>query len=880
MFVKYFYGLILAMAGLASATSVAPFEFEGVPADSQQIYWDKLMSFKIWGTEGITLGRSVISDSLGAVGTASGDLAFLNDGNKLAGPIYVGGNVVLSNGVDYFTGPVRTTGNFLAGPNGNEFYGTYCIGGSVNEYASSDISASGGSLYTGTAATKGACSYDKVPAVLTNLKVPDYPTALTSNTIVLENIDVSATTYTIDVPPEEAVVDFSVENIMLGGGAKLNVRMQSPWTLVRIFAKSIDVSSDAVVQVVYVDEKAVYSKSKWTNVTTETPVSNEDYAGNLLFYSKQDMTWPSMNSSSHIQGTFMTHGTMTLGSNLVLAGQLIASEVMVGSEFNGESVRYVPFDPPTISLDPILYMSGVDIAENNSNVEIPLKLNKEAMTDVTFKYCYDVKGSASTPAGVASIQDFNRGSSYPSFPICDAAYESVKIKAGALKPTSKIYLNAMIDALNEGSETLTLRVYDLEGAVLLNGNREGSFTLVVDDAPLPAGPVISCLASDENCEGTISVAENSPTGTIAHKFAVSSDKNVNALLVTLADANGKGADKLFAASLSLGENVEIVITVKDGFNLDYEKLNSSYSVKITVTDEDGLSDSILRTIKILDVNEPPVIFDATFEVAENSPVGTVVGTVQASDPDVKNAQFRKLTFSIVEDVPFKIDGDVIVVKDPMKLDYETNPSFIFTVNVNDGGIDALSSVTVNVLDVNEELSSSSAKSSSSRAKSSSSEASSSSSARSSSSVLSSSSAKSSSSKGAEIIEDSSSSAKSSSSQKVSPKSSSSRAKSSSSEFSSSSSSVKVSSSSAQSSSSSQPLDEFPGFRLKMTGPFQFTIVLAESVAKMQKNYAVMDLQGRVLYRGVAYSGETEVPALSAGSYVVRVGVAMRRVNIR
>jgi hypothetical protein len=49
---------------------------------------------------------------------------------------------------------------------------------------------------------------------------------------------------------------------------------------------------------------------------------------------------------------------------------------------------------------------------------------------------------------------------------------------------------------------------------------------------------------------------------------------------------------------------------------------------------------------------------------------------------------------------------------------------------------------------------------------------------------------------------------------------------------------------------------------------------------VQKNYAVMDLQGRVLYRGVAYSGETEVPALSAGSYVVRVGVAMRRVNIR
>ena len=72
----------------------------------------------------------------------------------------------------------------------------------------------------------------------------------------------------------------------------------------------------------------------------------------------------------------------------------------------------------------------------------------------------------------------------------------------------------------------------------------------------------------------------------------------------------------------------------------------------------------------------------------------------------------------------------------------------------------------------------------------------------------------------------------------------------------------------------------PSFRVKMVGPFQFKIVMDEPVTALQKTYAVMDLQGRVVQRGKITSAETVVPALGSGSYVVRIGIAMRRVNVK
>ena len=72
----------------------------------------------------------------------------------------------------------------------------------------------------------------------------------------------------------------------------------------------------------------------------------------------------------------------------------------------------------------------------------------------------------------------------------------------------------------------------------------------------------------------------------------------------------------------------------------------------------------------------------------------------------------------------------------------------------------------------------------------------------------------------------------------------------------------------------------PSFRVKMVGPFEFKIVMDDALPARARAYAVMDLQGRVLRQGEIVSSETIVKGLKYGSYIVKVGLGHRRVNIR
>ena len=76
------------------------------------------------------------------------------------------------------------------------------------------------------------------------------------------------------------------------------------------------------------------------------------------------------------------------------------------------------------------------------------------------------------------------------------------------------------------------------------------------------------------------------------------------------------------------------------------------------------------------------------------------------------------------------------------------------------------------------------------------------------------------------------------------------------------------------------VDTRPNFSIRMVGPFQFAIVMDDENVNVRKPFAVMDVQGNVLYRGTLASREVVVPALNAGSYIVKVGMGFRRVNVR
>ena len=53
----------------------------------------------------------------------------------------------------------------------------------------------------------------------------------------------------------------------------------------------------------------------------------------------------------------------------------------------------------------------------------------------------------------------------------------------------------------------------------------------------------------------------------------------------------------------------------------------------------------LVTLTLNDLNEAPIVEEAVFFVAEDTPNGTTIGQVEATDPDIQQAQV--LTFEII-----------------------------------------------------------------------------------------------------------------------------------------------------------------------------------------------------------------------------------------
>ncbi len=150
-----------------------------------------------------------------------------------------------------------------------------------------------------------------------------------------------------------------------------------------------------------------------------------------------------------------------------------------------------------------------------------------------------------------------------------------------------------------------------------------------------------------------------------------------------------------------------IITVNTGHELDFEG-TQIYVLTVSVSDnvEPRRTTTADVTITVTNVNESdPVMGSATFEIAENSPDGTAVGTVVATDADAG----QTLVYSITggnDGGAFDIDSatGAITVADGSQLDREQTAQFVLTVQATDNGSPPRSGsgdVTINLTDVNE-----------------------------------------------------------------------------------------------------------------------------------------------------------------------------------
>ena len=138
--------------------------------------------------------------------------------------------------------------------------------------------------------------------------------------------------------------------------------------------------------------------------------------------------------------------------------------------------------------------------------------------------------------------------------------------------------------------------------------------------------------------------------------------------------------------------------------LDYET-RTSYSVTVTAADSFGDKSSIMVTIMVTNVNEPPEIMlgdAATVKYAENGMDS--VATYTATDPEDE----ATLTWSVSGDdaALFSIDGGELSFKSPpdfeSKKDADKDNTYSVNVVVSDGPNTAMKAVTVEVTNVDED----------------------------------------------------------------------------------------------------------------------------------------------------------------------------------
>lgn len=675
---KKLYLLMLLIASVVFAADVKPFYFENVPDSAQQTSWETLMQYKTFGAYELTFGNELIriTDKSGWIGTSKGNFELGQNGkDTLGGPIVIGGNLTFHNGPDVIsTGPLVVAGDVIVTEEGfkdrgNVFAGYQCVKGNVDPRYAKFVPEE----YRFFGEDYDKCPLDSTYINDTSLTVP----ILKNDTAVyvsLKDLDstfsggvIDNKTVTINVPvgSYKEPYDIYIDKIAFSNAGKLVVKQQQGGRLTRIFLRDgITFSSFTKIVVAYCD-----------SVGNCAELDNTDYSGTLLFYSMEDISFPSFDKSTSLQGSFISHGKISIAHHLILAGQILANNLSINTDFDGSTFLYVPFDPPVLNFDPTALASG-KFVENDIPTKIDVHLDTLAKTDVLFDYCFIVKDTT----GYASKADFN-----DEIPICEESVGTAVIKKGTKTLVDDIFLNVKLDGLVEDDEKLVLKVYNLQGAVLPGNVHSGFFYLTLTDGvKVNTAPELDKNQKIDPYEEEQLIPPC--TGEIG-KITVK-DEKPNDLKFELTDPSG-----LFVID-NTGK-----ITTSHVF--DYETEDTVYVVQVKVTDHEGLSDSANYEIKIKNKDEDIVAtadIKPVYEGPADSIIGGIVGTVTGKDGDS-----TKVSYKLTDPTgSFVINPSTGVITIAKELDYEKTNKYPVTVSMTStDGSKKDTSFVISVLNVNE-----------------------------------------------------------------------------------------------------------------------------------------------------------------------------------
>ncbi|MDY0103306.1 MAG: cadherin domain-containing protein [Lentimicrobium sp.] len=324
-------------------------------------------------------------------------------------------------------------------------------------------------------------------------------------------------------------------------------------------------------------------------------------------------------------------------------------------------------------------------------------------------------GSLSTSALVTVIiSDVNESPSMSNHDFTIENYTEAGIIVGTIQgtdPDAGQTLNYEIVSGNTSSAfnlNASSGILSVANASAVNYQINPVFNLIVR-ATDNGNPSLNCTAevtvtvSDLNNPPQIepqsfTIAENSDSGTQVGVVVATDTDPGQTLTFSIFGGNENNA---FAINTSSG-----VLTVANSLALNFET-TPQFNLTIKVQDDGpgNFSSSALMTININDMNEVPEIATQAFQLNENSPSGTFVGQIEATDPDLEQTLSYEIASGNIN-TAFSINqtSGIIYVENSAVIDFETTPQFELTISVTDNGtpeLSALSTIIVSLNDVNE-----------------------------------------------------------------------------------------------------------------------------------------------------------------------------------
>jgi hypothetical protein len=187
-----------------------------------------------------------------------------------------------------------------------------------------------------------------------------------------------------------------------------------------------------------------------------------------------------------------------------------------------------------------------------------------------------------------------------------------------------------------------------------------------------------------------SVVENSLASSVIGTLSTADPDTNNTFTYSLVTGTGDIDNTVFSVA---GNQLKI------NTSPDFEA-KSSYSVRVRTTDQGGLSYDQAFTVSITNLNEAPTdIALSITSIPENTPIGTIIGTLSATDPDQNDTQQYSLVpgTGATDNVAFAIVGNQLQLQTTPN--FATHPSYSIRVKATDaGGLSTEKVLSLTVLD--------------------------------------------------------------------------------------------------------------------------------------------------------------------------------------